>query len=237
MNTSTLDPILASAIENELSALGTNRSHLRRNQRRTRRLTAVVGTVALAGVLTGGAIVINNLPGHTTTTALGGVVSGSFTGTASIDLGVPPVDAGAVILDITCTEGGAIAVPLVGENETATWECSNPIGNDTTHIIDARMPAAGSTSITITADPGTEWTVTAQYASASTTAWGVNENGQTYGEPNVNGLPDLSPALATNGKVGYIFATDLLAPDVGDSINVYESDGTTIVGKFAIGDN
>lgn len=238
MNTPTLDPILASAIENELAALGAKNSRLQRHQRRARGVSAAIGTIALAGVLTGGAIVISNFPGETTTTPLGGIVAGKFTGTASIDLGARPAGAGAVILDVTCTEGGTMVVPLAGEHhDTATWDCSNPIRKDTTHITNGRLPAAGSTSITITADPGTQWSVTAQYASRSTTAWGVNDNGQTYGAPNENGLPDLSAAQATNGKLGYILNTELVSINHDGSINVYESDGTTVIGKFPIGDN
>jgi hypothetical protein len=236
MSIPTLDPTLATAIEGELAALGTGGSRLQRHQRRNRGIAAVAGTAALAGLLTGGAIVISGLPGETTTTPLGGVVSGTFTGTASLDLGSPPDGAGAVILDITCTEGGTMAVPLVN-NEAVSWDCGNPIKADATHIVDGRLPDPGSTSITITADPGTEWSVTAQYASRSTTAWQVNANGQTYGVPNENGLPDLSAAEATNGARGYILNADLFDFVGEGTIDVYESDGTTVIGQFPIGDD
>ena len=129
-----------------------------------------------------------------------------------------------------------MVVRLVGDHdESASWNCSNPIRTDTTHIIDGRLPEPGSTSITITADPGTEWSVTAQYASRSTTPWEVNANGQTYGVPNENGVPDLSAAQATNGKQGYILDKELLTMDHPGFINVYESDGSTVIGKFPIG--
>jgi len=238
MNASSLDPTFASAVENELAALGTTSSRLQRNQRRARGLTAAIGTLALAGVLTGGAIAIYGLPGETTTTPLGGIVTGSYTGTASIDLGAAPADASAVVLDITCTEGGDMQVSTVGnQGDAVSWNCSNPIRQDTIHINDGRLPDAGSTSITITAEPGTQWNVTAQYASTSTTEWAVNESGQTYGVPNYNGMPDLSAAEATNGEVGYIL-NDELTSFVGEgTINVYESDGVTVIGQFPIGDS
>jgi hypothetical protein len=239
MSTPTLDPTLANAIENELSALGTRASRLQRHQRRARSTAVAVGTVALAGMITGGAIIINSFPGETTTSPIGNVVTGTFEGTASIELGPVPSEAGAVILDVTCTEGGTITVPTVRQDEFVSWECDNPIRKRTAHIVDAQLPEPGATSITITADPGTRWSVTAQYANRSATEWGVNENGQTFGAPNDSGSPDLTPAQATNGEVGYIFATDLFELPVGaeGSINVYESDGTTVIGQFRIGSN
>jgi uncharacterized protein YaiE (UPF0345 family) len=239
MNTATLRPSVADAIERELAALGTPGSQLQRNQRHARRVAAALGTFAGAVLLTGGAIVAIGFPGETTTTPIGSVVSGTYTGTASVDLGAVPAGAGAVILDVTCIQGGGvIEVPLNGRNaDSVSWDCD--VRKDTTHIIDGKLPDPGTTTITITADPGTQWSVTAQYASASTTEWGVNENGQTYGVPNENGLPDLSPALATNGEVGYIFNREVLSFREGEEgfINVYESDGTTVIGQFFIGNS
>lgn len=239
MNTPTLDPTLSNAIEGELAALGTAESRLQRHQRRARGVaTAVVG-VTVAAMITGGAIVISSFPGETTTSPLGTVVAGSFEGTASIDLGIVPAGAGSVILDITCTEGGTIEVATVRAGESVVWDCSNPIRNATTHIVDGRLPEPGSKSITINADAGTPWSVTAQYASRTMTEWKTNANGQTYGVPNDNGSPDLVPAQATNGKIGFIFPGDTLSLGAGveGSINVYESDGTTVIGQFPIGNN
>lgn len=237
MNTTTLSPSVASAIETELAAIGTPESQLQRIQRRARRLAFVLGTIAGAAVLTGGAIVASGFPGETTTTPIGSVVTGTYTGTASVELGAAPADADVVILDVTCVEGhGVITVPL-SRGESVEWDCdARP---DPTHIASGRLPGPGSTSITIAADPGTQWTVTARYATTSTTEWGVNANGQTYGVANENGVPDLSPALATNGKVGYILNRELLSLGVGEEgfINVYESDGTTVIGQFFIGNS
>ena len=237
MNPATLDNVRAAAIERELSAIGTSTSRLQRRQRRARGLTITFGSVVLAGALTGGAIVISNLPGETTVTPLGGIVAGSFTGTANVELGAPPAGAAVVVLDVTCTEGGVMDVPLTGDgNPEMTWDCNNPIFQDTIHIRDGRLPAGGNTFITITADPGTEWTVTAQYGASSATEWAVNANGQTYGVPNSNGMPDLSAALATNGQQGYILNEELAAFEGEGFINVYNSDGTTVIGQFPIGD-
>ena len=239
MTTTTLSPSVAAAIESELAAIGTADSRLERNQRRARRFAVVLSTLAGAAMLTGGAIVASGFPGETTTTPIGGVITGTYTGTASLDLGIAPADAGAVILDVTCIDGGGvITVPLNGHGADAvSWDCDVRTG--ATHIGNGRLPDPGSTTITITADAGTRWSVTAQYATTSTTDWGVNDNGQTYGVPNEKGLPDLSPALATNGKVGYIVNRELLSFREGEEgfINVYESDGTTVIGRFFIGNS
>jgi hypothetical protein len=235
MNTPTLDTVRAAAIERELMAIGTPQSRLERRQRRTQVVGISLGSIMLAGALTGGAIVVSNLPGWTTIAPLGGVVTGTYTGTANVELGTPPPDAAVVILDITCTEGGAMEVPVAGGGGV-TWDCSDPIRSETTHIRDGQLPAGGTTFITITADPGTEWTIRAQYGTSDTTPWGVNANGQTYGVPNKNGAPDLTATLATNGKQGYISEEELTAFEGEGFINVYTSDGTTVIGQFPIGD-
>lgn len=237
MNTSTLDPIRAAAIERELLDIGTPSSRLQRRQRRARVVTISLGSVALAGALTGGAVLVSTLPGWTTVTPLGGIVTGSYVGTANVELGAPPADAAVVILDVTCTDGGVMEVALAGDGDPGlTWDCSDPIRTDTIHIRDGRLPASGTTFITVTAEPGTEWTVSAQYGTSDTTAWGVNERGQTYGVPNANGMPDLTAAQATNGAQGYISNEELMAFKGEGFIDVYESDGTTVIGRFPIGD-
>jgi hypothetical protein len=240
MSAPTLHPARAAAIERELAAIGTPDSRLERRQRRARRTAIACGAVALAGAVTAAAVLVSSLPGETTVTPLGHVVTGTYTGTASVELGLPPADAAVVILEVTCTDGGMISVPLAREGisgaDEVSWDCSSSIRRDSVRIPDGRLPAPGNTSITITADPGTEWSVTAEYASSSTTAWGVNASGQTYGVPNSNGLPDLQAAQATNGKVGYIFTEELMAMGEDRFINVYDSDGTTVIGQFPIGD-
>jgi hypothetical protein len=83
----------------------------------------------------------------------------------------------------------------------------------------------------------------------------VNEQGQTYGHAPYNPSaivqdPDLIAAVGTNGARGYVKATDLNGPSFsspqeaiayqeanrdGRSIPLYESDGTTVIGEFVIG--
>lgn len=234
-----MNPELAGAVRAELVSIGTKNSRLQHNQRRSRALVLTIGAVAIAGAITGAAIVVNNLPGTTTVAPLGGVVAATRTGTGALDLGPVPARAGAVIVDLTClNKQGTVTVqtkPQVGSTgSSVSVDCS--LRTEPVHIDDGLLPKAGSTSITVTADPDTTWRATAQYASSSTTAWGVNANGQTYGVPNGNGLPDLQAARATNGKQGYILTAELFAFEGSGHINVYGSDGTTVIGEFPIGD-
>jgi hypothetical protein len=247
MNDMDLDSNFAGAVRAELNAIGTKQSRLQRHRRRTRSLGAGILAIAAAGAITGAAIVVNNLPGTTTVTPVGSAVTVTRTGDASIDLGTASSGANTVVLDVTCvSDSGKISIPLTpgvmkdasgkplpSGPETVEWDCAKT--RTTTHINDGYL-APGSTSITITASPGTTWTAAARYGSATTSDWGVNANGQTYGADNKkNGMPDLQAAQATNGNVGYIYTKELLA-FVGDGyLNVYESDGTTVIGKFPIG--
>lgn len=237
---STMDPVFAAGVENELAALGTGRSRLQRHQRRVRAGAVAGGVLALAGALTGAAM-LGGLPGQTTVDPFDATVSGSYTGTATIDLGPVPEGADRVILDVTCDEGGSMEVPTNPAAGTlrgaVTWNCTDPIReNKTVKIEDGLLPTGGDTTITITADAGTPWTVVARYGSSTTTPWGVNARGETYGVPNANGVPDLVSAQATNGEIGYTRESEQFAFEGEGYLPVYESDGETQIGWFPIGD-
>ncbi|MFC4140524.1 MULTISPECIES: hypothetical protein [unclassified Microbacterium] len=240
MNT-TLDRTFAAAVERELAAIGTRRSRLQRHQRHVRALAIGGGSVALAGALAGAAVVAGGLPGQTTVTPIGEAVSGSFTGTATIDLGPAPEWADRIILDVTCSEGGKIEVPTNpgqgARSGSVFWTCSDPVrATDTVHIDDGLLPAKGATTITVTADAGTPWSVVARYGSSTTKPWGVNARGETYGVPNDDGIPDLVAAQASNGEIGYTRNSEQSAFEGEGYIKVYESDGETVIGWFPIGD-
>lgn len=236
MSTTEMDTGFARGVRAELTAIGTKDSRLQRHQRRARAVAMSLDAVVMVGALTGAAVVISNLPGTTTVVPLGNTVTAAHTGTASIDLGPAPANATVVVIDLTCvSDSGVVSVltvPVAGSEgpDGSGVDCAV---RETMHVDDGLPPTAGTTSITITADPGTAWSATAQYGTSSTTEWGVNANGQTYGVPNVNGVPDLTPARASNGEWGYVFAEELGAMEQEGFINVYESDGTTIIGQQA----
>ncbi len=72
----------------------------------------------------------------------------------------------------------------------------------------------------------------------------VNANGETYGSPINDQVPDLILTKAEGGKIGYVrvseleFARNLRAsnPDPNEviDIDVYESDGVTVIGNFRV---
>jgi hypothetical protein len=87
------------------------------------------------------------------------------------------------------------------------------------------------------------------------TIWPTNEQGQTYGSAGLAKSPDDEPdlmAVASDGKKGYCYKTDLARPPLealegesahdlnsagarGYAIPKYQSDGTTQIGVFQIG--
>jgi len=247
MNTTDLGSDFADAVRAELTAIGTKASRLERHRRRTRLVGVGILAITVAGATTGAAIVVSNIPGTTTVTPSGSLITVTRAGTATIDLGTPGKGSNTVILDVTCVSNtGKITVPLTssvmkdasgktlpGGAETDEWDCAQV--TRTTHIDNGYL-APGSNAITITANPGTTWRAAARYGSATTSDWGVNGNGQSYGADNQqNGMPDLQSAQATNGNIGYIYTNELLAFRGSGYLNVYESDGTTVIGKFPIG--
>lgn len=72
----------------------------------------------------------------------------------------------------------------------------------------------------------------------------VNAAGETYGSPFGGTVPKLIPALSDAGDIGYVRVSELdqqrnLAksttnPDAVFAVDVYQSDGVTVVGVLAI---
>lgn len=235
MPTTDMNAAAAEAIRTELNAIGTSKSSLQRRQRRGRGIAALVGIVAIAGATTGAAIAVNGLPGSTTTSPLGTVTTATGTGPAFIDLGPAPKLAGSVLVSITClNDVGTVLVETTTVGGAGGPVCS--LGRtDPVVITDGALPPAGSTKISIQSSPNTKWKVTAQYASSTTKKWGVNAHGQTFGvSSNKDGHPDLTYVTATNGKKGYYLTKAFDEFEGSGSLDVFESDGTTVIGHLDI---
>jgi hypothetical protein len=242
-----MNPAVAEAVRAELLAIGTKNSRLQRHQRRARQLALTIALIAAAGLSTAAAIVVNHFPGSTSVTPLGGLHSVTHTGTGALELGRAPAGATRVIVIVQCLNSeGSISISSLPQNagdmgDLGTFYCKDGGRVDSHgivhpwHMNDASLPAAGKTSITITADPGTRWKVTGQYADSKTTPWGKNAKGQSFGQCNVNGCPDLIGALGTNHKTGFVLLKQMDALRGSGYIQVYESDGTTVIGRFKIG--
>jgi hypothetical protein len=102
---------------------------------------------------------------------------------------------------------------------------------------------SGQHTTVIHAGTGERWRVVATYSARTTTAWGTNDDGLTYGVANDRGTPDLLAVIATNGETGYVYSRDLQVPEptglqTGASTSkpihlpVYTSDGHTVIGQF-----
>lgn len=243
----TLDTKFAAGMREQLvdTAAGTSplarRTHLHRV---ARGLAVGAGAVAL---LTAGAVVVASaLPGAQIVDAIGPTVTQSYTGPSRIDIGLVTGDANAVQITIECTSPGAFDVSYIADDglETgALWVCG--VGDDQVPV-GTRTPMEvitlvdGQVDVQVATDAETTWTASVQFVTAETTEWGVNANGQTYGVPNNNGVPDLEAVLASNCELGYVYFTDMMSTKAGEeswTIPVYESDGETVIGEFWIGSN
>lgn len=201
-------------------------------------LTAVGGGVAVAAQL-------RPLPGTDAVHPLAPAVVVTGTGTRTVPLGGRPAGATRIELTLTCLTPGTFTF-ADGASET----CTAADARTTTGTAGYELPlAAGQDTTTITAAPGSRWRLITAYATATTTAWGINTHGQTYGVTNAHGTPDLIAVIATNGRTGYAYAAQLQQADpvprspadpahqtpAPVTVAVYDADGRTRIGDFVIG--
>jgi hypothetical protein len=226
-------------------------------KRKHRRLWLGAGVFAGAGLLGGigaAAAGILVLPGGDAVTTLARPVTGTYMGTATVDLGPAPEGVTNIAVELTCLTPGRFAY-----DDGASVVCDGAGIGTRSAVSGYTIPlTTGQHTITITTDSAARWTLTATYVNQTITDWATNEQGQSYGVENSKGSPDLVAVIATNGKTGYAFRTDL---DDADGTNaaetfkspedaiawqkarqgmtfrvpVYESDGTTLVGEFVVG--
>ncbi|MEO8969023.1 MAG: peptidase M56 family protein [Solirubrobacteraceae bacterium] len=247
--TTRLDDAFAAAVRDLLVEHVKEAGSSSQRSARPRQWIAAAGAV-LALAAAGGGIAyatgaFSTPPGGDAVTKLAPPVTTTGTGTQTVDLGTPPAGTTAIDIAFTCLTAGHFTF-----TDGATVQCSSadaarrsPIAAYTLSI------APGQVRTTIAATPGSRWRLVATYASVTTTAWGVNASGQTYGVQNQHGIPDLVAVIATNHRSGYVYANKLyprpktiaqaLAQNNAPSsaLTVYESDGKTPIGKFVVGAN
>ena len=248
-----MDRVFASAVRDELIAKVAETP-----KPRQRRLWFGLGILVGFGILAGGGTAIAasiwGVPGSTHVTTLIPPVHVTETGTATVVLGAAPAHTNAVHLDLVCLTAGTFTF-----SDGASVQCSaSDVGSRSDESSYDLSAKPGQTSVTITASADAKWALTAGWTINTTTKWGTNSHGQTYGAQNSSGTPDLIAVDATNGKFGYVFANQLAAAD-GDtaaqhftspaqalawqkahqgkttSIPVFTSDGTTQIGVFSVG--
>lgn len=220
----------AATIRAELASIGTPGSRLQRAQRRTRVTASVVGVAAVALATSAAALVVTGMPGSTATDALGSTTTVTRTGPAQVDMGRAPETAGAVIVDITClSESGMVQVPTGDGTTGAGVSCSGD-GPHRLHVVDGQLPSAGTTTFPVSSSPGTRWHAVLQYASSVTSRWSVNAKGQTFGIENQHGHPDLVPGRSDDGRLGWVLWSETAGAEEPGTVDVYESDGETVIG-------
>lgn len=200
----------------------------------------MLGAGAAVVLLSGGVAVASGtltLPGADVVRPLAVSVTREGAGTATVDLGPPPSGSTVIDIRLTCLSAGTFYT-----EDGANLRCD--AGDAGIGTMGWRLPLRpGQQTTTIRASDGERWRLIATYSDVSTTAWGVNADGLTFGVVNANGTPDLLAVVATNGRNGYVYSRDLAVPaptglQTGASttaplrLPVYQSDGRTVIGEF-----
>jgi hypothetical protein len=190
-------------------------------------------------------------PGSTQVTRLAPPVTVTGSGTETIQLGARPAGADSVVTGLWCLSAGQISWPDGAASRCDATDAARSAASSKPSSGYTLTLAPGQTSFTMTADPGVAWRVVATYVHTVLIPWAVNAHGQTYGVENANGSPDLVSVDAPKvRRAGYVYASDLRGPipsspadairqneehPDGYDVPVYESDGTTVIGRFHVG--
>lgn len=212
-----------------------------------------VGVLVLAGV-GGGATAASGwspllaswLPGAPRVAALSPVLESTQRGPASISTADAPAGTNAVDVEVHCIDPGTVDWP-----DGSTSGCDGAPGSVSgTGVLD--LPPGGAPLI-FSADETVRWGLSLTYIRRTPTDWARNTRGETFGTQKEDGSqPDLQAATATNGAKGYLRQSELDAahgpgpttpeeaavyddlPVVVVQIDVYASDGITVVGQFDV---
>lgn len=210
----------------------------------------VLAAAGLAGGIGATAAGLIVLPGSEQVTPMATPVIQTYTGTATIELGPPPEGTTGIAFRLVPLTPGWFSFP---DGASASYTQEDIAGgiNATSYTLPLYP---GQHSLTIAAAPETRWQLTANYVKQVRTELGVNAKGETFGvESPENGTPDLIAVIATNGSMGYAYASELYGgamptspedavknfntPRPQREIPVYLSDGDTKVGVFMAADS
>jgi hypothetical protein len=183
-------------------------------------------------------------PGTPIVTEFSEQVTGTFTGTGTLDLGEVPPGANGIKVTVTCLTPGLFTL-----GEFGSMVCSpGDAGTVSWGVVPLTLEQ--QSTVTLETTPEAQWSIVAQFTKTIDTEWGVNEAGQTFGAPKGPDNPDLVPVSATNCLRGYAYAADMEAPGPDGmtweeaqeyinganrfdrSVPVYTSDGKTVIGEF-----
>ena len=255
MNTREMDSVFASAQREALIANVERTPRLRRRWQWRLGIGVVAGSIFVGG---GAALAagVFSPPGAPSDTQLGNIIAVTRTGTATVDLGPAPATATNLSLTLTCLSVGKFDFPDGSYMTCSPADISGASGTSLQSTEVAPLQP-GQDMVTIDASANASWSLQAVYVNRVTTSWGTNASGQTYGVANQNGTPDLVAVTIDQGEVqGYVKASDLDCASGSDDVNspaqalawdaasknrnisipVYESDGSTEIGVFVVGD-
>ncbi|MFT4211201.1 MAG: hypothetical protein QM626_04950 [Microbacterium sp.] len=190
-------------------------------------------------------------PGASVASMLGAPLAQTIVAETRLDLSDRPAAATHVRVTVTCLTAGSISwgTDPAGNNPSSSCTVADLGAEPASAWMDVPLDAA-TDALYITPGEGAEASVVLQYETLIPTRLGVNANGETYGiETAAQGRPDLIlvQGTASDGTAvaGYVRATELDAADGASGfamtteprdIPVYESDGTTRIGIFHVGD-
>ncbi|MHA7262468.1 hypothetical protein ACX80W_04585 [Arthrobacter sp. TMN-37] len=126
-------------------------------------LAGLLSAVLLAGCTTQSELKSDEQPVPSTSaidrgTAVADPVSGTYTGTRTIELGAPPAEATHIYLELTCRSAGTI---LVQDGDEVT--CTDP-DDGTTRVLSSFPVSPGQDSVQVIAnDPGVGYELKAVY--------------------------------------------------------------------------
>jgi hypothetical protein len=123
-------------------------------------ITGLIAVVLFTGC-TGGQLEAENPPGPTSFRGISDPVSGTYTGTGTIELGEPPDNATHIDTRLTCLSAGNLIM-----EDGLTVIC--PTGSANTTALSSFELVPGKQSVTITAeDPSTKYKLDAVYQDRS----------------------------------------------------------------------
>lgn len=224
----TLDPTFRNALRSELTSL----PHAQRRRSKAPAFIAgVVGVLALGGAAMAGLLP----PGQVATAPLAPPVILNGVGPATVPMPPAPMGAAYLRVELACfeatrcfTAGGGIEGP---DEQTLIQRDALPVTDDVdptnAQSLDAVDPAQG---VVIDVDAGTHWRLYAVYTDGLSPEPAPVDDGLTLGIPSNTVIPDLVPAVATDGTEGWVRYSQLLS-EAQPTIPVYDDDGITVIGE------
>lgn len=239
----TMDPVFAAALRRELTVLPVaKKKHARR------RIAVATGVFALAGLST--VAVANLRPADQIAAApLAAPVIVNGVGTAMVPLPAAPDGARYVHFEIACFNGTKCASPagsVTGPDdggvkvERGSLPLTDERDGNNPQSLRAINPDAG---LRITVNDGTHWRLYAVYTADLNSKTGPLADGRTLGIPGNEEMPQLIPAVTTDGRTGWIEYAALTfsaKPQltgtrvVQSPLPAYAADGTTVIGEVNV---